>query len=385
MKIFPQYSRLPVSVKVLAPLLATFCGLWTAGIVGFGFLAENSLESNAHKEVNDFAAFVQLNLQQRQKALSLKARAISNNSDVIRAVTQGDGTLLQQILLPMQNTFEIDLVKIIDTQGKTLISLQQGQLQQATLKDRAVNLSAQTGLELSGVLLVSGQKTLSSLVELIPIKSSHQLLAGLVLGNAIDDNFLQQIQNSTSMHLVAFQGDQITASTLPIDRHQKWQFPLKNSTQWMKLGNEDYLAKTIEISSFDEAKITIAVLNQAQETEATEYHLWLLLGGFGLFGGLVVTGVTIGGFRTTQSLSRRIHNLTKVTQQLAAGDLSVEITIDAQDEVGVLAQGFNQMAEQLTARDRQLSQQMNQLELTLSDLHRSEQVLQKMNEELEYE
>jgi two-component system, NtrC family, sensor kinase len=407
MELLNRYSRLSVAVKLLSPLLATFLGLWSVGILGFGLVAENNLEQDAQKEADNFAASLQLNLQLRQETLNLKAKAISTNSDVIRAVAGNDSTLLQQILLPMQATFELDLVKIIDPDGDSLLCLQQGELRAAKFNDDAANRSAQAGLELAGVLTASSSKNSSALVGLTPIKSSSKILAGLIVGNAIDDTLLNQIRSNTSMHLVAFEGDspterlrqRVTASTLPIDRRQQWQFPQGKTLRWMAIAGENYLVKTVEIPSFvggfvqsgvevdalgeNRATLKIAVLNPAIESQSTKSQLWLLLLGFGLLGGLLVSGVSIKGFRVTQSLSRRIQNLTQVTQQLAAGDLSIAIPIDTQDEVGVLAQGFNQMAEQLTARDRQLSQQLQQLASTLSELHHSEQVLQQMNEELE--
>jgi signal transduction histidine kinase/DNA-binding NarL/FixJ family response regulator len=390
MDLIARYSRLSVAVKLLSPLLATFLGLWTVGILGFGLVARNNLEQNAQKEVEDFAASLQINLQLRQETLNLKARAISTNSDIIRAVATQDRARLQQILLPIQATFELDLVKIIDPNGDSLLCLQQGELRAAKLNDDDVNRSAQAGLELSGVVTTTNTNS-SALVGLTPIKSSSKLLAGLIVGNAVDDALLNQIRNNTSMHFVAFEGEQVTASTLPINRRQQWKFPQGNTSSWMSIAGEDYLVKTVEILSFvggaspveNRATLKIAILNKATATEETESQLWLLLIGFGLLGGILVSGVSIKGFRVTQSLSRRIQNLTHVTQQLAAGDLSIAIPIDTQDEVGVLAQGFNQMAEQLTARDRQLSQQLQELESTLSELYYSEQGLQQMNEELE--
>lgn len=77
MELLNRYSRLPVTVKLLSPLLATFLGLWTVGIVGFGLFAGNNLEQDAQKEADNFAASLQLNLQLRQETLNLKARAIT--------------------------------------------------------------------------------------------------------------------------------------------------------------------------------------------------------------------------------------------------------------------------------------------------------------------
>jgi signal transduction histidine kinase/FixJ family two-component response regulator len=377
-----RYSQLPVTVKLLLPLLATFLSLWTFGIVGFGLVAGNNLEQDAQKEADNFAASLQLNLQLRQESLNLKARAVSTNSDIIRAIETQDRDLLQQILLPIQAAFELDLVKIINPNGDTLLCLQQGEIRATKLNDDAVNRSAQAGLELAGVLTAINTNA-AVLVGLMPIKSSSKVLAGLVVGNAIDDTLLNQIRSNTSMHLIAFEDDLVTASTLSIDRRRQLKFPQGKTLRWMAIAGENYLVKTIEIPSFDRATLKIAVLNPATESEETKSQLWLLLLGFGLLGGLLVSYVSIKGFRVTQSLSRRIQNLTQVTQQLAAGDLSIVMPIDTQDEVGVLAQGFNQMAAQLTARDRQLSLQLQQLESALSELHYSEQGLQQMNEELE--
>jgi len=74
----------------------------------------------------------------------------------------------------------------------------------------------------------------------------------------------------------------------------------------------------------------------------------------------------------TQALSRRIQGLTKATQELATGNLALSIPVDSQDEVGLLAQGFNSMAEQITDRDRQLNEQVQQLKITLEELHRTQ-------------
>jgi two-component system, NtrC family, sensor kinase len=190
------------------------------------------------------------------------------------------------------------------------------------------------------------------------------------------------------MHLVAFQDDQVTATTLPIVRdglrptggHRPWQIPTAaavDAPDRIVIDGAPYLLKIVEIPSFDQTTLKIAVLKSLQETDQATQRLWLMVGSFGLLGAGLFVGVTVFGFHVTQGLSRRIQSLTQATQQLAEGDLALRIPVDYQDDVGVLAQGFNQMAEQLTRRDRQMQQQMQQLHQTLDDLHRTQgQMLQ---------
>ncbi len=59
-------------------------------------------------------------------------------------------------------------------------------------------------------------------------------------------------------------------------------------------------------------------------------------------------------------------------QQFAAGNLNTHINIDSPDEIGILAEGFNRMAEQLTLRDRQIQNQLEELNQTLKKLQETQ-------------
>ncbi|MEG4347303.1 ATP-binding protein [Microcoleus sp. A003_D6] len=372
MAIQSRYARLPVSVKLLSPLLLAFLSLWTVGTLGFGYFARNSLEQMARKEIVDLASMLRESLKQRQESLRVKARSVSEDNDVIRAVIKGDRPLLLRTLLPIQAGFKLDLIGIVDADGQVLVSSQLGAIRQATLQDASVNRAARTGLELSGILLAQNSAP-SSMIALISIKSSEKILAGLVAGLAIDDTALQSIRGNTSIHLVAFDGEKVTAATLPLNRDRPWQFRQPDGLPTkIRIAGEAYLIQTIELQGFDGATLKIAVLHSAKEMEQAEQHLWFVVGGFGLLGSVLIAVVTIGGFRLTQALSLRIQRLTKATQELARGNLAIAIPVDSQDEVGLLAEGFKSMAEQLMARDRQLNQQVQQLESTLEELHRTQ-------------
>lgn len=372
MAIQSRYARLPVAVKLLSPLLLAFLSLWTAGTLGFGYFARNNLEQMARQEVADLASLLRESVKQRQESLNLKARSVSEDNNVIRAVAAADRALLLRTVLPIQAGLKLDFIRIVSTDGQLLVSSQLGVIGQAKLQDASVNRAARTGLELSGILLAENAAP-SSMIGLISIKSSQKLLAGLVVGVAIDDTMLESIRGDTSIHLVAFEGETVTAATLPLNRYKSWQFPQPDQLPTkLRIANQEYLIKTLELQSFDRTTLKIAVLKSAQEIEQAERHLWFVVGGFGLLGSLLIAVVMIGGFRMTQALGRRIQGLTEATQELATGNLDFCIRVDSPDEVGLLAQGFNSMAEQLTVRDRQLSQQVQQLENTLKELHRTQ-------------
>ena len=376
MALFAKYGKLPVAIKLLSPVLGAFLSLWTIGTVSFGYFATLYLTETVQRELNDASLWIQRDLDQRKDLLGLNARSISDEQSVIEAITAGDRSALLRTMLPIQAALKLDLVQIIDAKGQTLFSSQQGAIGSAALQDSAMQRAAQTGLNLSGIVLAEIEDTRNptapaTLTSLISIKSSQQILASLAIGVVLDDARLQELRGKNSLHLLAIQSGQITASTLPIDRTSHWQSD-RSSTglfQPLTIAQKNYWVKTIEVSGFDSTTLKLAVLKPTQETEQAAQQLWLLVGGFGLLGGILVTGATVVGFRLTQALSLRIQSLTQATQQLAQGDLTNPIPINAQDELGQLAQGFNTMADQIKSRDQLLHDQMEELEEALAELH----------------
>jgi two-component system, NtrC family, sensor kinase len=371
MSLRSKYRQLSVSVKLLSPPLILFLSLWTTGTVLFGMFTRQNLEQTVRKETLDLATLLQQDLQQKRDLLRLKTRWISEESKVVAAVEKGDRALLLRHILPLQAALELDLVRIIKPDGKTILSSQQRSLQRATYQESNITSIARAGIEVSSILEPENAAP-PALTGFITIKSAESILATLMLGVALDDQLLEQIRGKTSMHLVALQGDRISAATLPLDRSKPWQLSPRDTPERIQIEGQSYLVKTVEVVGFDRSTVRIAVLKSIAEMEQAERQLWGTVGGFGLLGGLVVIAVTVLGFRVTQELSRRIRGLTAATQQLAEGDLQIRIPVDTQDEVGLLAAGFNTMAEQLTARDRQLQEQMLRVQSTLADLHRTQ-------------
>jgi PAS domain S-box-containing protein len=72
----------------------------------------------------------------------------------------------------------------------------------------------------------------------------------------------------------------------------------------------------------------------------------------GYFAVLVIIGIVLA----TRALTGPIQSLVEGTRSIAAGDLTARIPVKSSDEMGVLAESFNQMAEQLQARNEELTE-----------------------------
>ena len=71
----------------------------------------------------------------------------------------------------------------------------------------------------------------------------------------------------------------------------------------------------------------------------------------GYFAVLVIIGIVLA----TRALTGPIQSLVEGTRSIAAGDLTARIPVKSSDEMGVLAESFNQMVEQLQARNDELT------------------------------
>ncbi|MBU4525795.1 MAG: PAS domain S-box protein [Desulfomicrobium sp.] len=82
----------------------------------------------------------------------------------------------------------------------------------------------------------------------------------------------------------------------------------------------------------------------------------------GLMTMLIFLGATWFGFRLARELSAPIQALAAGTQRIAKGDLSVRLVDESRDELGLLVQSFNSMAEDLEQSRTHLTRANRQLE-----------------------
>ena len=89
--------------------------------------------------------------------------------------------------------------------------------------------------------------------------------------------------------------------------------------------------------------------------------------------GIIVSGIALGlvfGWLIARFLSRNLADVVMAAQALGGGNLSARSSVATQDEVGTLAQSFNEMGEQLQAKVAKEREQAAKMEAFMVDAKR---------------
>lgn len=365
-----MYSKLSLKAKIMLPLLSAFLGMWTLGTLGFGYFFTTRMEESIREETEEVSSVVALDLAQKLELLRLQARWVADNKNLAEAVASKERSAIQRVLLPLQASLKLDLVKVVDRDGAVLSELKQGAIAGANLADKATVSAAKSGLELSDIVIAGDEKVSGLMVGLTSIKSDEKILAGLIVGSIISEEMLDRIRAKTKEDLVIFYNSQAIASTLPAAKSFPWHPPPPTYREKrVAIGREEYIAKSLLLSGATGTEILVVLLNPIAPLRQAERKLWLTVAAFSLLGAATVS---VMGNLVVRAIVRRIYILTDATHDFANGDLGIRIDLNGDDELAQLASGFNLMAEQLSDRDTKIHEQMQQVENTLQELRRTQ-------------
>jgi two-component system, NtrC family, sensor kinase len=352
-------------------ILLLFLGVWVLGGVGVSYVFAQHLETSLRRNTDEVADLVLKNLRQRQQVMQLHTRWVADEPDVIQMIAQQDRPQLLRALLKIQASLKLSSLQVVAPDRSVLAQVQVGAAPVAGEPSNQPFYQA-TSLGLETTATLSRSQDSSLLAASVAIKSERQILAGLVVSEALDRDFLNTLRASQSQDLMVIDGDRITAATLTNPPQSSWRSLLQISTltpQAITLNGVPYIAKVVPLPSSLEANTKLVILTSASAIEQAKQQLWIFTG---IFCGLGVGIAVLIGQLVTGSLTQRIQQLIAATQQLADGDLKIRLPAQGQDEVSQLAHNFNFMADQLTHRDGIIQTQVEQLQETLQTLKQTQ-------------
>jgi signal transduction histidine kinase len=369
-KIRQRYSRLSLSYKIIIPFLIIFLTVLIIGVMIIGYWFVASLEANIRDDMNRAVPWVKREFTEKEEIFLQATEAFAKNKSLQEAINQQNFAEISRISLPEKIKLHLELLLIVDNQGKILFNLEDQEFTSCQLAEKIAIHDSLQGIPFFS--LINCTKTSRSLLASIAsIESRDKLLGGVIFARSFDNEILEEFKEGIKEDLVAFnQEQQIIASTLPTAKDFPWQPPAINAPlQIVNIGTSQYLAQTIGLGGFKQTDFKITLLHSITSLQEAKTLLWQNLWQLCLGGSLIVT---VTGILIANMINRPLKKLMQVTNDLASGNLTVRLPITSQDELGKVSQAFNRMAGELSERDRLLNLQLHQLSFTLSELKQTQ-------------
>ena len=382
------FNNLRLSNKFNALLgIVAFLALLTIFLLG-GNSNSRLTKQLGELRLDQEITLVQEHLLQMQQEQHRTAVLFSNTPGLVALVESNNEAGLRALAVTTIPTLGIDDFDIIDIEGNHLIDAEE-ELSDDEGAEKQLIKQALIGVQRTTILQeeVDGKPRLL-LVSVHPLKYRSGVVVGAILiAREVDETFLNELNFSRrGIELSLIYNDQVISESLALDVAGK---PIANNTDFPLKPELIATALSGEVSNnpvpmydadgalYSETYLPFKGLGDRNPTAVLRIAVDNdIISDYrreqGLTFGIVmpvIAGVLVlmaGAFvRTT--VTQRVIGLEKAATEIAQGNFSERVQISGRDEIGQVAQAFNQMAEGIEQRQRELNEINQTLEKRVAE------------------
>ncbi|MEM9818457.1 MAG: ATP-binding protein, partial [Cyanobacteria bacterium P01_D01_bin.6] len=340
-----NYRRSPLPVKIALPFIFLFLGLWTTGTFVLGEYFANILDRKQSEKAIDLANLVERDLEQKMQSLRRDARLLAVEPVIARHTAEGDRRALLQKLLPLKSILDTDAIQILDTDRQVLLDTRTNALQGVDLEKDTLLSLVLTGADISTVV-EGGDASSPLMVGTSPVKTQQGIVGGVVLGIALSDEFLTQLNRNVVEEILLLSDGQVVASTsTPSPQTLEWidSFYHDDHASTQLQQNNDYLTKIFSLDGATGEHFDVALLISRKPVQRAQRALWLVIVGISSLGlGLAA----IAGYWIARKIAEPIQSITDTAKQVVKEEnFNLQASTDREDEIGALAEALNQLID----------------------------------------
>jgi putative nucleotidyltransferase with HDIG domain len=365
---FVFYPARHIHWKIIAPyvlLTIVFAGM---GTFIAARLVTGSLKERFDNQLVESARVASDSVVRRERQHLEVVRGVAFTDGVAKAVEAGDSTKLGTLVQPLAANNKSELVQVLDAQGGRVLGLRLNDaqsLQYAPLDDTPQQSSWQIVQE----VLAGKQDTLGDkFAQIVGTSTGYALYTagpiydgdkrvGVVLVGSLLNSFLPAAKAEALADITVydFNGTPI-ATTFAGSANENDASLTPGATALAQFEKPDGLreSKTLFGRGFDVVYGQLAVRNQVVGVYSVGLPTSFILsaGGstrwqMGLLFAIGMLIVLACGWGLARSMTQPLMRLVRTARQVTAGDLTVRSGVHTPDEIGVLAESFDQMTERL--------------------------------------
>lgn len=379
-------NRVSIRLKVILPYLILTLIVAVTGVYVVTRLVANSLSERLTNQLLEAGRVVSDGIARQEIKHLEVARIVAYTRGVAEAMDASDSAQVVTLAKPIAAGLDAENLIILNTDGKELLNLIKkpdqtieefdGQTGAANLPSAQAILSSKNPEELPhrglGLNSIDDRYYYYSA---IPVGLNNQLAGVIVVGTSLDS--ILPLFKSTSLAdiiLYANNGEAI-ASTLGSGMDDP------EFLGSLTLPNEEYLAlinsseivsgenSTVQGRSYSIARSALRVSNDTLGAFAVALPLnFVLQSGsvsrntYVLLYTAAMVGVVLIGYLISRLIINPLYSLVKTSQAIAGGDLTQRTNINSGDEIGTLANTFDEMTGHLQQRTQELERTYHILE-----------------------
>lgn len=271
--------------------------------------------------------------EMRYAQLGDAAKVLASDFGFRSAVATGDAPTIASALDSLRGRVDLDQAFLVTLDGD-IVGFR-GKLAPADAE--ALRIALEDGAS-RGVLRLGD---LSFNAAAAPVRAPVTL-GWVVFGNALDGGEMAKLARLSSIDLAP---KVVAAATLPSAQRSGAMFE-------QQVAGERMLVQASPIASFRADEPQVLLLQYSLTDALADYApmLWLLF-GCGVVG-IAMAGA--GSWALARRITRPIAALDAAARRAAKGDY-LPVTVETRDELGTLAESFNQMVSDIGERERQIT------------------------------
>ena len=361
---FSHLTRPSLPLRISFPFMLMFLSGWSLGGALIGQYFSSKMEEAQQEQSAELASLVKREVDRELYNLRRSARLMARDEAMVEGVAQSSPSLVRQEILPMNTILKTDFVTVFGSERQTLVDTKQIAFQSLELDHNAAIDLALTGSDISTIVGTS-ERTAPFVIGTAPIKNEQGVVGGIILGTALSDDLLSQINESIQEQIVVIDDGQIVASTFPLeDDNLEWQASGEASRK-ITLEGEPFLAQTIFLEGLDGERFELALLISRMPLIRSQQAVWTFVLWLASVGSLVTAVV---GYVIARRIARPIQAMTEVTSKVVAdSNFELQMPVRRQDEIGVLSTSVNQLIRWVGDYTEQLELSARTLEMRVEE------------------
>lgn len=348
-------NRMTLRTRMLILLLSLLLLIQLLTIVSVSVASDRFVKRQIGAGVENSARVLQQFFSDRLHQLILGATLLSDDFAFKQAYATGDRATIFSALENLRaNRIRADLMLLLDDADLSTIVDTRFTDQQAP---EFIHADMVEKAEEQGRPVWSVERMEDQLYRLIVVPLlAPEPVAWIVIGFEVDEqlaNTLMQLTNSDIIFVYRQQhGDQpFIVSTLA----QTQALSIANRASIVKAGIDTHALTKVNGESFAysttvlDEKVDVLLLRSVEQAMQPFIRLYQLLLSIALLG---LVALVVGVAATTGQITRPVMQLVAGAQRVQTGDYSTPVALTRDDEIGQLAQAFNQMLRGLNAFHR---------------------------------